>query len=110
MIITVDLYHRTSTAAAERIRRTGHLASLENTGEIYCSDHRDENAAGYGRTVIILRVPARWIADGTARLDDEFELDDGTYEHHYAIPAGQLTRSHIVDTSIDEEGPDDARR
>jgi hypothetical protein len=96
MTDTVVLYHRTSATAARQIRATGKFTSLENTGEIWCSTHHDENARDYGPVVVTLRIPTAWIKDGTARLDDEFELDDGTWESHYAVPASLLGPDHIT--------------
>ena len=88
----LDLFHRTTPEAAARIRSTGVFTSLENTGEIFCSTARDsDHTAGYGSAVIHIRVPA-----GQARLDDEFERDDGTYEQHFAVPARSLGLRNIV--------------
>lgn len=93
----LDLFHRTTPEAAARIRSTGVFTSLENTGEIFCSTVRDsDHTAGYGSAVIHIRVPA-----GLARLDDEFELDDGTWESHYAIPASLLEPECIIGITED---------
>jgi hypothetical protein len=89
----LDLFHRTTPEAAARIRSTGVFTSLESTGEIFCSTVRDsEHTAGYGSAVIHIRIPVHW-----ARLDDEFELDDGTYEQHFAVPARSLGLRNIVE-------------
>lgn len=95
MTDTIVLYHRTSAAAARKIRATGRFRSLENTGEIWCSTHSDKNARNYGPVVIALRIPAVWVENDTARLDD------GTWESHYAIPASLLKPECIIGITED---------
>lgn len=44
-----------------------------------------------------LGVPVEWLELGWVRLDDEFELDDGTWEEHYAINVARLKPEHFID-------------
>lgn len=92
----LDLYHRTSPEAAAEILRTGSMLSRENTEEAFFSTHAGHAIAGYGDALVRVRIPADWVDRGWARLDDEFELEDGSYESHYAIRVARLRREHFV--------------
>ncbi|MGQ0632474.1 MAG: Fic/DOC family protein [Sporichthyaceae bacterium] len=87
----VDLYHRTSVAAAQRIITERSMTSRENTAEAYFSNRREQGQSdGYGEAVVHVRVPAH-----LAELDDEFP--DG--EQHFRIRVGDLRPEHFVDTT-----------
>lgn len=77
----VDLYHRTTGEAAERITSSGRMHSRENSDESYFSTRVDGQTDGYGATVVWVRVP-----EELAALDDEFP--DG--EQHYRVPNAQI--------------------
>lgn len=71
----LDLFHRTTPAAAAAIYASGRMLSKENTGEAFFSTSSgDGQADGYGTAVVHIRVP-----EELAELDDEFP--DG--EQHY---------------------------
>ncbi|TWP33007.1 hypothetical protein [Leekyejoonella antrihumi] len=94
----LDLYPRTTRDAAEQIARSRAMTSKENTTEAFFSTHPDTASTdGYGEAVVHVRIPADWVEAGWARLDDEFELDDGTWEEHYAIQVARLAPEHFVD-------------
>jgi hypothetical protein len=95
----LDLYHRTSPERVAEILRTSSMMSLENTNEAFFSTHigNDESAtSGYGTAVVHVRIPAEWVETEWARLDDEFELADGSWESHYAIRVDRLKAKHFV--------------
>lgn len=95
----LDLYHRTTAEAAAAIYDSGSMLSKENTAEAFFSTHADDHIAGYGEALVHIRIPAEWIEAGWARLDDEFELEDGQYEEHYAIEVARLKREHFIATA-----------
>lgn len=87
MVEYLDLYHRTTPDAAERILSTGRWVSRENTQEVYFSTRPAGQAEGYGASIVHVRVPAEW-----CELDDEFP--DG--EQHYRVHVDRLTLDHVV--------------
>lgn len=93
---SITLYHRTSPEAAAQIRQDAAMISKEASGNLFFSTHPDEAIAGYGQAVVRIRIPRSWIDLGKVTLDDEFELDDGTYEEHYAVPACLLQPWHFI--------------
>jgi hypothetical protein len=98
----LDLYHRTSLAAAGEVARTGAMQSLENTQEAFFSTHPDGHVSGYGDALIHIQIPVDWLERGWARIDDEFELDDGEWETHYAIRVDRLRPQHFVGNQATE--------
>ena len=64
---TINVYHRTTAENAARIEETGQFVSKENTGEAFFSSRREGQAAGYGDTVVEVRLDP-----STVRLDDAF--------------------------------------
>lgn len=93
----LELYHRTSQTAAAAIHEAASMTSKENTREAFFSTHDDERISGYGEAMVHVRVPIEWIELGWARLDDEFELEDGIWEEHYAIDVARLKPEHFID-------------
>jgi 8-oxo-dGTP pyrophosphatase MutT (NUDIX family) len=91
----LDLYHRTTPEAAERIRSDRSMHSKENTGETYWStfrgDEPDAQAAGYGAGVVHIRVPHH-----LAEIDDEFPSG----EEHYRVHPGHLEPHHFVEGKL----------
>lgn len=51
----LELYHRTTQAAAAVIHETGSMTSKENTGEAFFSTHDGEHLSGYGEAVVRVR-------------------------------------------------------
>lgn len=92
----LDLFHRTDRNAAAAIYASGTMTSKENTDEAFFSTHPDGHIAGYGEALVQIRIPLTWVEVGWARLDDEFELDNGVYEEHYAIKVSHLRSEHFV--------------
>jgi hypothetical protein len=92
----LDLYHRTSAEAAQRIYREGRMTSRENTGEAYFSTTVAGQAEGYGEAVVHIRVPL-----ALAELEDEFP--DG--EQHYRVPVAALRREHFVPDASPRQAP-----
>lgn len=93
----LDLYHRTSIEIAAQIRAAKSMISKENTQEVFFSTHPDQQITDYGEALVHIRIPRAWVEQEWARLDDEFALDDGTYEEHYAIEARRLGPEHFID-------------
>jgi len=62
----LDLPHRTSPEAAEKIMRERSMLSKENTAEVYLSNRTDGVTDGYGPAVVQLRIPQQ-----LAELEDE---------------------------------------
>jgi hypothetical protein len=84
----IDLYHRTTAAAAASILETRTMTSRENTREAYFSTASSGGQAdGYGDTVVHIRVPVE-----LAEIDDEFP--DG--EQHYRVKVSALRPEHFV--------------
>jgi hypothetical protein len=84
----LDLFHRTTPAAAAAIYASGRMLSKENTGEAFFSTSSgDGQADGYGTAVVHIRVP-----EELAELDDEFP--DG--EQHYRVAVTALKAEHFV--------------
>lgn len=98
----LDLFHRTTPAVAAAIRKSGAMTSKENTAEAFFSTHAGGHIAGYGEALVHIRIPIEWVERGWARLDDEFELDDGEYEEHYAIDVVRLRPEHFVADGSDQ--------
>lgn len=98
----LDLYHRTSAAAAAAIHASGSMVSKEASGDAFFSTILEsEHIAGYGDATIHVRVPQSWIENGLAILEDEFELDadpqgEPRYEDHYVIKAALLKPEHFI--------------
>jgi GNAT superfamily N-acetyltransferase len=87
----LDLYHRTTPAAAAAILREKRMTSKER-GDVFFSTSRDGGQAeGYGDAVVHVRVP-----EHLAELDDEFP--DG--EQHYKIHNRHLKPQHFVGARV----------
>lgn len=83
----LDLYHRTSLEAYERIVQERQMVSRENTREVYFSNREFGQAEGYGDFVVHVRVP-----EELAQLEDEFP--DG--ELHYRVRVQDLAAEHFI--------------
>lgn len=80
---TVTLYHHTSAAAADAIRKTGRLKS-EAEPDVYLTTHKDTDT-GYGDTAVPVRVdPAK------LQLDDEFPDGRQDYRIDTGRPGGSI--------------------
>jgi ribosomal protein S18 acetylase RimI-like enzyme len=93
----IDLYHMTTTNAANEIYQERRMTSKENTGDVFFSTVRDGGQGeGYGNAVVHIRIP-----EILAELDDEFP--DG--EQHYRIRAWQIDPSwFVLDKTADYGG------
>ncbi len=86
----LELYHRTSPEAAEKITRTGTWPATddgENGVEVIASTHRDGQAGGTGDAVVALRIPPDLAVSVV-------EFSDGEQDYH--LPAGALCPEHVT--------------
>jgi hypothetical protein len=89
MSTQLALYHHTSREAAVAIQATGMFTSREvrsGRHEVCFTNRRGGMAAGFGSSVVLVRIP-----EDCARLDDEFP--DG--EQHYRVYADEI-RPHWI--------------
>lgn len=89
---TITLYHRTTPENAQRIKETGKFFSKENTNETFFSNKLDGNSEGYGKGVVVVRVPANKIA-----VDDAFTKQ----EISATVSNKDLDKSLIVDVFVE---------
>jgi hypothetical protein len=94
----MDLYHHTTPEAAEAIKSTGKMQTLDNTGRAYFTTHADsEYAHAFGPAQVHVRIPKSWagehdLSSNNAILDDEFPSG----EQHYAVKINRLKKEHFV--------------
>jgi len=87
----ITVYHRTNSAAAEKIRNTGRMTAKED-GLFFSTVERGQNE-GYGDAVVVLKIPAERLV-----LDDIFDS-----EAHLRLPLEGGRRSADVSKYIVEE-------
>lgn len=94
----LDLYHRTTAEAAREILTSGSMRSKEASQDAFFSTHPDSpSMLGYGPVAVHVRVPGEWVDRGWAILEDEFELDDGSWEEHYVVNVARLQPEHFIE-------------
>lgn len=102
----LDLYHRTTAEAALEILASGSMRSREASQDAFFSTHADSpSMLGYGPVTVHVRVPAEWIDRHWVVLEDEFELDDGSWEEHYVVNVTRLHREHLIEAMGLPESP-----
>ena len=79
----VTVYHRTSRASAEEIRKTGVMIAEEDG--LFFSTERDGQAIGYGESVVKLEIPIEHL-----EMDDLFDK-----EVHFRLPLKRMWKKTI---------------